>query len=83
MGSSHRNYVEVSNHVSRSTDLRNNTAPVHNNHRRNTSRLKNSSNRRNISHHCCAAAQASPPSCVYVIGHIEPRFPLLSVEKEF
>jgi hypothetical protein len=22
------------------------------------------------------------PSCVYVIGHIEPRFPLLSVEKE-
>ena len=34
----------------------------------------------------CAAAQASPtmspPTCVYVIGHIEPRFPLLSVEKE-
>jgi hypothetical protein len=34
----------------------------------------------------CAAAQASaiasPPACVYVIGHIEPRYPLLSVEKE-
>jgi hypothetical protein len=34
----------------------------------------------------CAAAQANaqvaPPSCVYVIGHIEPRFPLLSIEKE-
>jgi hypothetical protein len=34
----------------------------------------------------CAAAQASapigPPTCVYVIGHIEPRYPLLSVEKE-
>jgi cyclic patellamide precursor peptide PatG len=34
----------------------------------------------------CAGAQASPsmsrPSCVYVIGHIEPRYPLLSVEKE-
>jgi hypothetical protein len=34
----------------------------------------------------CAAAQAgaqiAPPSCVYVIGHIEPRFPLLSIEKE-
>ncbi len=34
----------------------------------------------------CAAAQASAqvasPSCVYVIGHIEPRFPLLSIEKE-
>jgi hypothetical protein len=34
----------------------------------------------------CASAQAgmqtvSPP-CVYVIGHIEPRFPRLSVEKE-
>lgn len=25
---------------------------------------------------------ATHPSCVYVIGHIEPRFPLLSVEKE-
>ena len=25
---------------------------------------------------------APPPSCVYVIGHIEPRFPLLSIEKE-
>lgn len=24
----------------------------------------------------------SPPSCIYVIGHIEPRYPLLSVEKE-
>jgi hypothetical protein len=23
-----------------------------------------------------------PPSCIYVIGHIEPRFPLLSIEKE-
>jgi hypothetical protein len=35
---------------------------------------------------CASAAQASaavsPPTCVYVIGHIEPRFPLLSVEKE-
>jgi len=35
---------------------------------------------------CAAAAQASnaisPPTCVYVIGHIEPRYPLLSVEKE-
>jgi hypothetical protein len=34
----------------------------------------------------CAAAQASAPiaspSCVYVIGHIEPRYPLLSIEKE-
>ena len=36
----------------------------------------------------CAAAQAgaqqvsAPPPCVYVIGHIEPRFPLLSIEKE-
>jgi len=36
----------------------------------------------------CAAAQAgpqqvaSPPPCVYVIGHIEPRFPQLSLEKE-
>lgn len=34
----------------------------------------------------CAAAQASPtmspPTCVYVIGHIEPRYPLLSIEKE-
>jgi hypothetical protein len=25
---------------------------------------------------------APPPPCVYVIGHIEPRFPLLSIEKE-
>jgi hypothetical protein len=25
---------------------------------------------------------ATTPSCVYVIGHIEPRFPLLSIEKE-
>jgi hypothetical protein len=25
---------------------------------------------------------ATPPSCVYVIGHIEPRFALLSIEKE-
>ena len=34
----------------------------------------------------CAAAQASanmsPPSCVYVIGHIEPRYPSLAIEKE-
>src|ERR1700674_4104629 len=35
----------------------------------------------------CASAQAGaqplpPPQCVYVIGHIEPRFPRLSVEKE-
>lgn len=34
----------------------------------------------------CAGAQASasvsPPTCVYVLGHIEPRYPLLSVEKE-
>lgn len=34
----------------------------------------------------CAAAQGSPtmspPTCVYVIGHIEPRYPLLSIEKE-
>jgi hypothetical protein len=29
-----------------------------------------------------AGAQAAMPSCVYVIGHIEPRFPLLSIEKE-
>ena len=29
-----------------------------------------------------AGAQALPPQCVYVIGHIEPRFPRLSVEKE-
>jgi hypothetical protein len=28
------------------------------------------------------AASAAQPSCVYVIGHIEPRFPLLSIEKE-
>jgi hypothetical protein len=27
-------------------------------------------------------ATLTPPSCVYVIGHIEPRFPLLSIEKE-
>jgi len=27
-------------------------------------------------------AVQDPPSCVYVIGHIEPRFPLLSIEKE-
>lgn len=35
----------------------------------------------------CTAAQAGapvggPPPCIYVIGHIEPRFPLLSIEKE-
>ena len=36
----------------------------------------------------CAASAAqtssamNPPTCVYVIGHIEPRFPLLSIEKE-
>ena len=34
----------------------------------------------------CASAQAGAqvitPQCVYVIGHIEPRFPRLSVEKE-
>jgi PatG C-terminal len=33
----------------------------------------------------CAAAKAGQVavhSCVYVIGHIEPRFPLLSIEKE-
>lgn len=34
----------------------------------------------------CASAQAgpqmAPPSCIYVIGHIEPRFPQLSIEKE-
>jgi len=29
-----------------------------------------------------AGAQTLPPQCVYVIGHIEPRFPRLSVEKE-
>jgi hypothetical protein len=29
-----------------------------------------------------AGAQVLPPQCVYVIGHIEPRFPLLSIEKE-
>jgi hypothetical protein len=29
-----------------------------------------------------ASAQAAAPLCVYVIGHIEPRFPLLSIEKE-
>jgi hypothetical protein len=28
------------------------------------------------------AAPVTPPACVYVIGHIEPRFPLLSIEKE-
>lgn len=27
-------------------------------------------------------AMASSPQCIYVIGHIEPRFPLLSIEKE-
>ncbi|HMK23551.1 MAG TPA: hypothetical protein VK466_14540 [Terriglobales bacterium] len=27
-------------------------------------------------------AVAAPPPCIYVIGHIEPRFPLLSIEKE-
>jgi hypothetical protein len=27
-------------------------------------------------------AMATPPSCVYVIGHIEPIFPFLSIEKE-
>jgi PatG C-terminal len=25
---------------------------------------------------------ATPPACVYVIGHVEPLFPLLSIEKE-
>ena len=34
----------------------------------------------------CASGQAgtqmAPPSCIYVIGHIEPRFPQLSIEKE-
>ena len=39
----------------------------------------------------CGAAPAAnaasptlplPPPCIYVIGHIEPRFPLLSIEKE-
>lgn len=34
----------------------------------------------------CASAQAmtamTPPSYVYVMGHIEPRFPLLSLQKE-
>lgn len=34
----------------------------------------------------CSAAQAAnqvnPPSCVYVIGHIEPRYPSLAIEKE-
>jgi PatG C-terminal len=34
----------------------------------------------------CSAAQASgsigPPRCVYVIGHIEPRYPTLGMEKE-
>ena len=29
-----------------------------------------------------AGAQVSSPQCVYVIGHIEPRFPRLSVEQE-
>ncbi|HEY6990559.1 MAG TPA: hypothetical protein VH369_19340 [Bryobacteraceae bacterium] len=28
-------------------------------------------------------AQVASSSCVYVIGHVEPRFPLLSIEKEF
>lgn len=28
------------------------------------------------------AVQPLPPPCIYVIGHIEPRFPRLSVEKE-
>ena len=34
----------------------------------------------------CASALAStqmePPSCIYVLGHIEPRFPTLALEKE-
>jgi hypothetical protein len=34
----------------------------------------------------CSAAQAGAqgfqPSCIYVIGHIEPRYPRLSIEKE-
>ncbi|HEY6971250.1 MAG TPA: hypothetical protein VJA94_18715 [Candidatus Angelobacter sp.] len=34
----------------------------------------------------CGAAQAGnqvlPPQCVYVIGHIEPRYPSLAIEKE-
>ena len=29
-----------------------------------------------------SAAAVAPPSYVYVIGHIEPRFPLLSIEQE-
>jgi len=29
-----------------------------------------------------AAPQMAPRSCIYVIGHIEPRFPQLSIEKE-
>jgi hypothetical protein len=28
------------------------------------------------------AASVLPPPCIYVIGHIEPRFPQLSIEKE-
>jgi hypothetical protein len=28
------------------------------------------------------SAQTASTSCIYVIGHIEPRFPLLSIEKE-
>lgn len=29
-----------------------------------------------------SGAAVTPPSCIYVIGHIEPRFPQLSIEKE-
>jgi PatG C-terminal len=29
-----------------------------------------------------AGPQVGPPPCVYVIGHIEPRYPSLSIEKE-
>lgn len=32
---------------------------------------------------CGAAANSTPPSYVYAIGRVEPRFPRLSVEKEF
>jgi hypothetical protein len=29
-----------------------------------------------------AGTQMAPPSCIYVLGHIEPRFPTLALEKE-
>jgi hypothetical protein len=32
---------------------------------------------------CAAAGASTPPSFVYALGRIEPRFPRLSVEKEF